>query len=249
MGNILQTTNVHIGDNLIGSNISNIDGHFEDIALVELNDEALSALGHTWDSPPSDFGGTHKLSDEVLEKFKLYAACRSEKNATWAAKDPRLSLTIPALHPHLSNPHYIVCYRDSEAVAKSLYKRDGMPLEKGKALKTIYDAAIESFFAENTHLKRFNIDYNILMKNPEQLLRDLFLYLQIETSEALLASACEKVSSPQALKKKKEQHLLARRNTHLKKLISRPYKVFSSSFWKKLMVLHTDYKKVQKTSQ
>ena len=243
MANILQTVNVSVGDELFGASVSNVDGHFEDIELVEINDAALASIGRAWDSPPHSIDEMQNISAEIRQTFEEYSRKRSRSDDTWATKDPRLSLTISVLHPYLSNPFYIICHRNPNAVATSLYKRDQISLETGTKLKEKYDIAIESFLLKNPDIKKFDVEYDELMEKPDEVLHGLFNFLEMQPNQELLQKACGKVRSPQDLRKRKEEHLASKKIAHLKKLENSPLKALSLKFWKQFFELHKEYKR------
>ena len=206
VGNIVQTANIHMGEELLGSSISNVDGHFEDTHLIDLNDETLRYLECAWNTPPGHILAEDDVTKGIMSNYQIYANKRSDDASVWAAKDPRLCFTIPLLHTFLTDPHYIVCHRDAGEVAKSLSKRDGISFEEAIKLKKQYDDAIESFFSAHPKQKRFDIDYATLMLDPHTVIKDLFAFLNIKASRSLIRKARNKVRSTNSLTKEKSKY-------------------------------------------
>ena len=86
--NYLLNAGLNMGENLMGSHISNVKGHFEDWDAVLLHDEQLINNGTNWQfhdhcnlRPNPDF-----LSNYVKQRFNL--------NQHWGVKDPRACLFL-----------------------------------------------------------------------------------------------------------------------------------------------------------
>lgn len=94
----LHDAGVKMGDRLIGRGPSNPHGHFEDRALVRLNDEILRSCGGSWYDPPPI---TPEVAARASRDVEAYIAHRDKHPGPWGMKDPRLCLTWPAWEPHL----------------------------------------------------------------------------------------------------------------------------------------------------
>lgn len=139
---------VSMGDELLGAGLGNELGHFEDKGMIRLNDKLLRLAGGSWDNPPNEHaifevGYQHKDEIETAVKY------RSMRDL-WGWKDPRTVLTIRCFQPFLKNPIYVSCFRDPKEVAKSLHKRDNMPIEKGIKLANEYNRRLLKFLSEQT---------------------------------------------------------------------------------------------------
>jgi hypothetical protein len=121
---------IFMGNNLYGANKTNPFGHYEEQMFLNMNTKILKLAGGSWDFPPPEneiLRVGQILCDEIraiVEKMNLLAeekfAKRSYKEPLWGWKDPRTTLTIRCYLPYLQNPHYIVCFRNPEEIAKSL---------------------------------------------------------------------------------------------------------------------------------
>src|SRR5439155_14818667 len=74
----------------------NVDGFWENVRFVEINDAVLSSLGAGWDRPPrpaawdewdAAVARTAPAARVLLAEF--------EEHEPWGWKDPRTSLTLP----------------------------------------------------------------------------------------------------------------------------------------------------------
>jgi hypothetical protein len=143
----LHKCNVHMGDRLLGKHPSNPYGHYEDIEMIALNDCILRHAGGSWDHPPSEkaiLSAGRGLSDTLKQAIEL----RQRDHEFWGWKDPRTSLTIRCWLPYIENPHFIINVRQPIEVARSLLKRDDMPIKEGLALAGLYNRRIIRFYAD-----------------------------------------------------------------------------------------------------
>lgn len=140
----LRNFGVDMGKELLGGKNSKISPHFEDMDFLRLNEQILRAAGGSWDNPPSE-----KKILSLKEKFASEIKSLIEnKTGLWGWKDPRTTLTIKLYLPYLKNPHFICCFREPLEVAKSLYRRQKMPIKKGLKLAKIYNKRLLGFLKE-----------------------------------------------------------------------------------------------------
>ncbi|MEX1032149.1 MAG: sulfotransferase [Cellvibrionaceae bacterium] len=242
VANLVAHSGISVGDELVKASASNVDGHYEDKAIVELNEEILGRAGFRWDEPPS-YQQALALDEGCVEKFQRYVNARSRQSETWAAKDPRLSLTIPILHPLLSNPHYIVCYRNENAVAESLGKRDGFSTSFSVGLKKRYDDGIAQFFAANPDVPCLPVEYDNLLNNPRDTVTKLYEFMGVEASADFIDEAAQKIRSRSDIQQSSLQQLRSARNHQLRKLVSNPLRILTPPFWRRFMKLNRRYKR------
>jgi len=146
---IHQNKEVYMGEKLLLGHADNPKGHYEDVNFLKLNIKILNAVKGDWKRPPSResiLKVGHLFDEEIKELIK-----KSENKAkslgmiSWGFKDPRTILTIDLYMKHLKNPQFICCYRNHLDVAKSLHKRDGIPLKDGIQLSKIYNNRLSMF--------------------------------------------------------------------------------------------------------
>lgn len=96
---------LHMGTNLIGKHISNLDGHFEDKEVVDIHDSFLRSINENWqysiDSKP--------ISDiENIIEIERYIESRFNSNKQWGLKDPRACLFLDDWNRVLGNKGYFL---------------------------------------------------------------------------------------------------------------------------------------------
>jgi len=168
VANMLHRAGISMGTDFIKGKASNVDGHFEDKAMVAANERIFSLIRASWDKIPSS-KDISSISDEVKNEYRSFI---SSKCGIWGVKDPRLNLFIEYLEPFLSAPVYIYCKRPELDVAQSLLVRDNMPIEHGLLLKREYDTLIESFLVGKKNVVA--VEYDELTKYPEKAIRNVF---------------------------------------------------------------------------
>jgi GT2 family glycosyltransferase len=124
----------HVGDKkqLLPAAADNPLGFWERQDVVALNDSLLEAAGGCWFRPAAI---ESKESSDDLEKVLGELG----SHAPWLIKDPRLLLTWPAWSGALSDTLKLFVYRGPLAVATSLQKRHGFPLQFGLDLWEFYN--------------------------------------------------------------------------------------------------------------
>lgn len=126
-------------------------GYWEDVDFLRLNIHILRGAGGKWSKVPEpwrilDAGVV--LESEIVELLHLKGERQGEKGYRWGWKDPRTVLTIPAIHPHLVSPVYVVVNRDRRAIIHSLSRRHrGSPRRKWVALTAEYLRRLNAFAA------------------------------------------------------------------------------------------------------
>lgn len=102
---------------------SNLDGHFEDMPMVSLNDQLLTLQKTSW-----CFHDEVSLNNYLaIEPYIRYVKSRDRihQNTVWGVKDPRLSLFLPEWHKATAGrSRYVIIIRHWKACIQSLLKRD-----------------------------------------------------------------------------------------------------------------------------
>lgn len=97
--------------------------NYEDADFVRLNINILNKCGGEWKKPPPyERILVYRNNGEFDKSVKSLVAKRS---GLWGFKDPRTAITIPIIHPHLTDPKYIVVNRSQLDIAQSLMSRGG----------------------------------------------------------------------------------------------------------------------------
>lgn len=126
-------------DKIMYPALDNPKGFWERTDVVQLNDRILQAGGGTWDNV-LDFDWSRLTPDQVQEFTgeitRLVAAL--DANRPWMVKDPRLCITFPLWKGQLEVPVCIHAYRNPLQIARSLQRRNSIPLTVGVALWEAY---------------------------------------------------------------------------------------------------------------
>jgi hypothetical protein len=171
VANLLRQCGLWLGpeDELLGAHTSNPDGHWEKIAIVELNDVLLSELGGGWDSVPdfpADWPGTVAKQRERASEIHSSLA----RPTPWGWKDPRASVLMPfwlAVEPEAS---VVICLRHPLEVVQSLRQRGPMSYSLGLKLWRVYN---QRLLADVPRPQRTVVHYADFFTHPDQALRRL----------------------------------------------------------------------------
>ncbi len=113
-------------ENMAG-NISNPDGHFEDLASMRLHDDFLSESGCNWKFH-DECEINHDVS--VVERLTKYIDCRNTLDGPlWLMKDPRATLYLDDWQSALKGKgKFVLMYRHWGLCVQSLLKRHSRDL-------------------------------------------------------------------------------------------------------------------------
>jgi hypothetical protein len=160
-------------DRLMPVQADNPGGFWEHLALMDVNDAVLAALGGTWDAPPEpprDFAARGDLAD-------LEERARTEFRATydgdrWVFKDPRASVLLPfwrrvigAGHPSSVADVALIVVRNPLDIAASIARRNHLAVSYTLAVWERYTRLIR----RDTHrMPVFVVDYDALLDAPQR---------------------------------------------------------------------------------
>lgn len=222
MGGVLSRLGVDMGKELVGKRWSNPLGHFEDKEFLSLNNRILEAAGGGWDAPPVR-DAIQAQKDNFTEEIK--DVIRRKRSSLWGWKDPRTSLTIKLYLPYLTNPYFIVCQRDHQAIAKSLRRRDNMEIEEGIRLAKIYEERINDFFKANPKLRMLDIAYEEMLAVPEKQLKRTIDFLEIRVSQEQYQEALKFVLPKEKIDQLSKKVRAKERIEMVKKAVTKPWKI------------------------
>lgn len=120
VSSLLQSSGLHIGENLLGEGEGNVKGHFENIDFYEFHQAVLQSQG------VSEHGWTLQEEIAVEESFVQRAHQLIAANAVspyWGWKDPRTTLFLDFWLDLLPDAKFLLVYRSPWEVADSLYRR------------------------------------------------------------------------------------------------------------------------------
>jgi hypothetical protein len=126
-------------DQLIGPDDGNPLGHFEHAGFHRINETLLKYLGGSWDDPPElnpGWENDSSLSHLAAEAKQLVGTFA--ETPLWGWKEPRSTLLLPFWKSVIPRLRFVICVRSPLDVARSLEKRDGMPISAGVFLWNRY---------------------------------------------------------------------------------------------------------------
>jgi hypothetical protein len=116
----LQSAGLHIGRKLLGSNLGNSQGHYENVEILKFHEAVLRSQEIATE------GWTLQESITVDEPYITQAKQIIAKNAVssiWGWKEPRTTLFLEFWANLLPKSHYLLIYRSPWDVVDSLYRR------------------------------------------------------------------------------------------------------------------------------
>ncbi|MGN6638531.1 MAG: sulfotransferase [Mucilaginibacter sp.] len=199
--NWLYHCGLQVGENLVGANASNMEGHYEDVEFLKIHEEILADNGLLVTGLIHD--KKINISDYELEKIKAIINIKDKRFAQWGWKEPRTCLFLDIYKKLLPQAKYLIIIRDYKAVVSSLLKRDFAETENKYLFRSSFTRFKWKYLKRNRKKRQLYqanaenylkvwIDYNehILSILPELSPED---YIAINYS--LLEKADEKVFS------------------------------------------------------
>ena len=153
---LLSAAGLDVGRRLVGRRRSNPHGHFEDVSVVALHDDALAAAGRAWDTDdPSQVEVTVQTADRM-------AAVAAGRTPPWGFKDPRACFFLDAWASVAGPLRVVVMHRSPRDAAASLLRREARRIRAGNGdLGTAHrlwadpTAALRSWVAHNSAVLDF----------------------------------------------------------------------------------------------
>ena len=116
----LSSCGLFLGNKLLGANVSNPYGHFEDEEFFDINVELLKKSNVHWLA--SDLRPIYP-NEAILARAYALSSSRNMDNQLWGFKDPRTCITLNMWHKVLSNPVYLVVLRNPDSCIESVIRR------------------------------------------------------------------------------------------------------------------------------
>lgn len=163
---LLALAGAELPQNVMPGDEHNAKGYFEPWKIAVFNDERLRAGGGAWDDPftfPYRAFSKAQEAEWTTRALELYDA---EFGQAWfpLLKDPRVSVLAPmwltALKARKMPARAVIPVRHPLAVAGSLARRDGFPVEKSVLLWITYMLAAELY---SRHMPRAFVGYDSLL--------------------------------------------------------------------------------------
>jgi hypothetical protein len=164
---LLQRYGLYLGpeNQLLGASSGNPEGHYEHNGFFRIDEALLHQLGGSWDSPPSlKPGWAHDHSLEGLRNDAKALVDTFHGKLPWGWKEPRTTILLPFWRSIVPQLRFVICVRSPLEVAKSLAKRNKLPIEQGVFLWHRYTrAAIQ----DTESSPRFFAYYEDFIADPE----------------------------------------------------------------------------------
>jgi hypothetical protein len=208
VGGVLEQMGFYWGDAEMGlpADEDNPKGYWERKDVVDLNDEILRACDARWNGVVSLLQREKELPDSFQSKIQNIIN-QFNSHTPWFIKDPRLCLTLPLWLQAMTHPLVILVFRHPIQVAKSLNKRDNIPISVGLALWQVY---YTQALAYTRDLPKLSIQHDRLMSQPVEVwrqLHDFFCNNNISLSEKLSEEKILDLIDPNLFRQKSDSQL------------------------------------------
>lgn len=169
---LLDAAGLSAGERLIDGDEFNADGYFEERALIELNQEILTAAGL---GPWFSMATREQVLYAAGARADAMQALAAEATPVW--KDPRFCWTLEAWLAVLpERPRLIVCLRKPEEVIASTLRRYGMLGDEAtRAAEHVWRAGYERLVEviDDYGLEALCVEYSALQGQPATAARAL----------------------------------------------------------------------------
>lgn len=158
-----------MGDHLLGENVSNPRGHFENLEFIKLNEELLNEYGGSWKNPPK----ISKLNFSKDKRNKINDFIKINQRPVWGLKDPRFMLTFPLWKEPLeqfAKVTYIFVHRPFFESVYSLSHRDRISIRKSEKILKPYLRNKNTFRKqlETEQADLIDVTFLELLSQPEE---------------------------------------------------------------------------------
>lgn len=174
----------------------NEKGFWERWEVAHLNNRLLAAAGGAWDDVHDiDFERVSGREKEQIEKHVAEIVFKLDVQRPWVLKDPRFSLTLPWWQPHLESPVYIFAIRHPLEVARSLQRRNSLPVSVGLSLWEFYNRSVRTNLQAIQGHRSLVIDYASILNSPAKAVADLYKALDKLGGTGLRLPSAEEVEA------------------------------------------------------
>ncbi len=172
-------------------------GQTEDLAFVKLDNAILAAAGGSWDKPPS-----HEEIMQQKGKFdgRIKELVASKKSPIWGWKTARNCLTVELYLPHLPNPQFIICRRNTPDICRSLERRDGMDVDTASALVDVYNERLDYFPIHLGRLRVAEFQYERMSEFKADFVDKLTDFLGLRVTSDMRNRAIESILPHRAIR-------------------------------------------------
>lgn len=142
----------------------NPKGYWERLDVMQLNDRILQAGNSDWQNVLHFDAQRISASNKKAFRHEINKlVCALDANRPWMLKDPRLCITFPLWREHLELPICIHVYRNPLQVARSLHKRDGIPITAALAM---WETHVITALNNSRGLPNIRLIESAFMHNP-----------------------------------------------------------------------------------
>jgi hypothetical protein len=188
---LLTELGVDLGEKLLGADISNQAGYWEQDEICKVQDALLQKSGWRWTSATGATplpAGWWKLPLVQPFKQQLLTIVRTEigqAKGVWGFKDPRTSRLLPLWQEIFAElrlePIYLLAVRNPAAVVESIVKRDQIPVARAELLWLLHN--LDAVRDAGPRL-RLVVDYDRWFTQPLQQARAVVRALGLDETEA-----------------------------------------------------------------
>jgi hypothetical protein len=167
----------------------NLDGYWEHLEFVDINNSLLAHFNGNWYQPPTkvSFEDLDKIPTSLIEKAQRLIQRLNDSRASWGWKDPRNSLTFSFWKQLIPDLKVVVSLRNPLEVAHSVVRRDNLPIMFSLELWQIYNQRLLSAVAPG---ERVITHYSTYFVNPQEELRRLLNFVGISPENNRIEKAC-----------------------------------------------------------
>lgn len=174
----LQLAGVDLGpeEQLMSPKGDNPRGFFENLDVVQVNDDLLAQLGGSWQDPAPVPDGWHLREDIQSYRQRIRELVEQQfgeaEHVAW--KDPRISLLLPVWVPDAGVGEVVLVLRDPRQVVRSLTDRSKLDEFQAARLWTRYTASLL-----RTWPRPVIVEYDTFLDDPVTALQDLCAQLSL----------------------------------------------------------------------
>lgn len=184
---LLHSCGLYLGpeEDLMPAAADNLDGFWENLRFVRLNDEILNALGAAWDLPPRS---ESSFDSDILQPQRAKAHLLLNSFADhhkWGWKDPRNCLTLPFWRSLIPDFKTVIIIRNPLEVAYSMNRRNGTSYALGLRLWEIYNRRL---LAHTTVQKRVITHYEAFFSDPQNEMLRIANFLGLNDASKIAAA-------------------------------------------------------------
>lgn len=190
LGSVLHNLGVEMvsDEDKARSEFDNVLGFYENYQVALLNESLLKVLNASWDNPPKIKIEESKENYHINKLRKQAAQLVDELHTDTdiaGIKEPRMAILMDFWKDIISGPKYVFIFRNPLDVAKSLNKRQNMPIPDGLELAFKYNSSILEFLNSGKQ-EALVLRYEDFLTEQIYHVRRLINYLGLEDSDELI---------------------------------------------------------------